>query len=254
MDEILSIALRSMQHDMARLDRISMNLANAQTPGYKREVMAVRPFGQMVDGMAAAASATPARGEVLLQIDHRQGTLKNTGQSMDLALGGAGFFEVSTPQGPAYTRQGSFRLDAQGRMVTAQGYPVMGKGGEIVLKNQSPVIDATGQVFDHPAQGTASGRPAGTLPVAQLRVVRFDSGDALEKLGEGLFVSGSPAQALDEMDVQVRQGYVENSNVSSMREMVQMIQATRHFESMQKVAIGYDDMMSTAIRKLGEQG
>jgi len=173
--------------------------------------------------------------------DARAGTFKFTGQSLDVALAGRGFFEVATDAGPAYTRQGSFRLDARGRLVTAQGHPVMGLSGEIVINGASPLITASGAIT------IGDG-----IPVAQLKVVELEGHAGPRRLGDGLYAAGHDMKLVGEADVQVRQGFLENSKVSPSYEMTSMIQAMRHFESMQKVVQGYDDMVGTAIRKLGE--
>jgi flagellar basal-body rod protein FlgF len=244
MDPVLSVVLGSMHADMARIERVAMNIANAQTAGYKREVVTATPFAARVDDAA---------GAVAVHTDQRAGTLKRTGESLDLALAGAGWFEVATPQGVAYTRQGHFRQDAQGRVVTQQGHPVLGVGGEIVLLTATPVIDAAGRVFEGAAAADGPGR-AGVAPLAQLKVVQFDGTPAMQRLGDGLFVlQGEPVLAA-EGAVQVRQGFLENSNVSHMHEMVRLLETVRHMESLQKVALSYDEMLATSIRKLGETG
>src|SRR6478672_3511202 len=124
MHQVLTMILGSMHADMTRMDRVGMNIANAQTPGYKRELVSVLAFQARIDGGAADAALRVTAG-----IDQHAGTLKSTGQKLDLALSGPGWFEVQTADGPAYTRAGNFRLDAQGRLVTQQGDPVMGTGG-----------------------------------------------------------------------------------------------------------------------------
>jgi len=258
MTDVLAITLNGMQQDMARLERISMNMANAATPGYKREVVASLPSNGATfsDAMqSAGALSTNTRVDVpaiasatlLIQSDTRPGTLRTTGQNLDLALASPGFFEISTEAGLAYTRQGSWQLDARGRLVTPQGNPVMGVGGEIVLSRPNPVIDATGQIFESkPGGGVES------TPVAQLKVVQFDDIGSLQRLGEGLMTTEQRPIQLRDGDVQLRQGFLENSNVNSMQEMAQLIQSMRHFESMQRVALGYDEMIGGAVRKLGE--
>lgn len=238
MDPVLSSVLGSMHADLARLDRVALNMANAQTPGYKREVVTAQPFSARVEAAANGVS---------VHTDQRPGTLKPTGQSLDFALAGPGWFEVATPQGPAYTRHGQFRLDAAGRLVTQQGHPVTGQSGEIRLPNLAPVADAAGRLFDA-AAGTRAGAPV----LAQLRVVQFEAGAAVQKLGDGLVLpQGSPANVA-EGTLQVRQGYLENSNVSHMQEMVRLLETVRHLETLQKVALGYDEMLAASIRKLGE--
>jgi flagellar basal-body rod protein FlgG len=246
MNNILGIVLGSIHADMARMDRIAMNIANAQTPGYKREVVSVMPFAARVDGSAAAQETA-----VVVQADQRPGALQPTGQPLDVALTGPGWFEVMTPQGPAYTRQGNFRLDAAGRLVTQQGLPVMGSAGEIQLLQGTPVIAAAGRVFDG---GAGGGSPvkAGATPVGQLRVVRFDAGAAVERVGDGLLRLAGDAAPAPEGSVEVKQGFLERSNVSHMHEMVRLMETVRHLESLQKVAVGYDELLATSIRRLGE--
>lgn len=267
MQEVLALSLQAMHQDMQRLDRIGTNLANALTPGYKREIVASQSVEASASMFALAVDQTGARGAdikgasqtfspLAVQSDVRPGTLKATGQSLDLALAGPGYFEISTDNGPAYTRQGNFQVDARGRLVTAQGFPVMGKGGEIYLNGRAPVIDAIGNVFESMGNGVmpenssliAAQNPA----TAQIMIVQFEDEKSLPRLGDGLVAGSGNVSVLKDTDVQIRQGFLENSNVNSLQEMVQLMQTMRHFESMQKILLGYDEMTGQAIRKLGE--
>lgn len=264
MQEVLALTLHAMQQDMQRLDRVASNLANATTIGYQRDLMArqaIAPSGLSFAGLVDAQRVVgrPLEGVVdqsnaivrSLQVhrDARPGSLKYTGQSLDVALAGPGYFEVTTPSGPAYTRQGNFQLDASGRLVTASGFPVMGKGGEIFLNDIVPSIDVAGRIMEGSVQPRGRS-PEGVL--AQLKVVRPDNEVSLQRLGNGLLTSSGSLTELQEVEVQIRQGYTENSNVNSMHEMVQLVETMRHFESMQKVALGYDEMTAQAVRKLGD--
>jgi flagellar basal-body rod protein FlgG len=259
MQNVLAIALTSMHQDSSRLDHVALNLANVATPGYKREVVAARAFAEALDaaGLSQALDAESepnsraAAGSLQVLTDLRPGTMKITGQPLDLAVGSEGYFEVTTPHGLAYTRQGNFHLDGQGRLVTAQGHPVVGKHGEIRLTTPTPVIDAVGNITE-PNATTGPSAMAPGEPVAQIRVVRMDDPRSARRLGEGLLAAGSPVTEVGEGEAQLRQGALENANVSSMLEMVQLIQTMRHFESMQKVAQGYDEMLGAAIRRLGD--
>lgn len=261
MTDVLAITLQGMHQDMAQLERISSNLANATTPAYKREVLAARSsasnaFAEAVDTLGAQrgpASATSrsdvipsAQGLVLVQTDQRPGTFKSTGQKLDVALGHRGYFEVATENGVAYTRQGNWQIDARGRLTTAAGHPVMGTGGEIVLSRPAPYIDKNGQIFE--STPTAGPR----TPVARLKLVDFEDPQQMVRLGDGLLQTEQVPVAVADADTDLRQGFLENSNVNSMQEMVKMIETMRHFEAMQKVALSYDDMLGSAIRKLGE--
>ncbi|RKP48410.1 flagellar hook-basal body protein [Trinickia fusca] len=265
MSDSYAVALASMHQDMVRLDRVASNLANVSTPGYKREVVAVQPFVDVMEGIAADAAARSAEmtsgvvaetaaesGLVQVRNDMRAGTLKSTGQPLDVALESEGFFEVATPNGTAYTRQGDFRLDAQGRLVTAQGYPVMGKGGEIRLSTSTPHIDSLGAITEPDATFVGPSSSAPGVSVAQLKIVKFEHPEQLPRLGEGLMGEGPGLTIVGDDNVRIRQGALENANVSSMQEMVQLMQTMRHFESMQKIAQGYDEMLGTALQKLGE--
>lgn len=251
-NDVLAVSLHAMQGDMARLQQVSMNMANALTPGYKRGVAVQSPvtgsFGAAMNAAAIQAeSPTAEAAAIQFPADQRPGTLKRTGQSWDVALAGKGYFEVMTESGPAYTRHGSFQLDARGRLVTAHGHAVMGRDGEIFPATARPVVSEIGVVTD-PAAPAASG------PVGQLKVVQFEAGAQLDRLGDGLLRSRGAMSVLPDGEIQVRQGFLENSNVNSAHEMTQLLQAMRHFETMTKVAQAHDEMLGTAIRKLGETG
>lgn len=243
-----------MHQDMNSLDRISMNLTNTLTPGYQRAVSVSRPFATLVQGQLAPSAAVLGGVDTELALraplpeivnDSRPGTLKATGNGLDLALEGPGYFEVATANGPAYTRQGNFQVDARGRLVTAQGDPVMGKGGEIFLDGGQPQFDPAGKV-------SVTGTDGASVALGQLKIVRFDDCAHMARLGSGLLDASGAAVVMDDADIKLRQSYLENANVSSMQEMVQLMQTMRHFESMQRVVQGYDEMLGTAIRKLGE--
>lgn len=240
MIDVLAVSLHGMQQDAMRLERISGNLANAMTPGYKREVVAALSHNAAASPGSFATTlqelraqpASDAGNDMIVKPDLRPGTLRATHRPLDVALAGPGYFEVATDGGAAYTRQGAFQVDPRGRLVTAAGaHPVIGMGGEIVLSQTDPVVDAAGKIYERRADGSVD-----SAPVAQLKVVDLDAG-SIQAQGSGLMGSTSTAPAeLSQSDLQIRQGYLENANVNSTHEMVQLIQTMRHFESMQKVA------------------
>jgi flagellar basal-body rod protein FlgF len=253
MSEVLSVVLQSMQHDSQRMDRIANNIANALTPGFKREVVAVsagqQSFPALVQGSGVfdyqLASQRTSSVEILR--DSKVGTLKSTNQSLDVALMGEGYFEIQTENTTSYTRQGNFKTDSKGRLVTSAGHPVMGKNGEIYIGDVRPQIDQFGNIFD-------SSNPVGRLqaPIAQIKVVQFDRDAALDRFPNGMMQTQASPNLLPDDKIQIRQGFLENSNVNNTQEMIQLMQTMRHFESMQRVALGYDEMMGSAIRRLGE--
>ncbi|HWH82077.1 MAG TPA: flagellar hook-basal body protein [Burkholderiaceae bacterium] len=236
MIDALTAAAGSMANDIARLSTISQNLMNASTPAYKREMLVGQPFQRAMeragleDGVAAPSTA----------IDLRLGTLRFTGNPLDLALDGDGFFEVQTENGTAYTRQGDFRVDANGQLVTQAGQVVQGLGGALQLPNANPTVDRDGRVLD------------GDKLLGQLKVVRFTNPSQMTRIGGGLFQTAEAPTVPADGTVRLRQSHLEASNVNTASEMVKLVETMRHFEATQKVVQGVDEMMERALRKLGE--
>ncbi|MGE4240209.1 flagellar hook-basal body protein [Ramlibacter sp.] len=239
-DTVLAIALKSLHHDMARLEQVAHNLGNVATPGYKRQALASGSFSRAFDS-AGGPPPTPR-----IASDLRAGTLQITNQPLDLALTGDGFFEVMTPHGPAYTRSGRFAVDAQGRLATAEGHAVMGRDGEIRLEGRAPSIDAAGHVTEVRVEG------APPVSVGRIKVVGFERPQELTRLGSTLFGPDPRAGTASDAEVRMRQGALENANVNSAREMVELMQTMRHFEGMHRIVQGYDEMLGGAVRKLAE--
>ncbi|MES2355371.1 MAG: flagellar basal-body rod protein FlgF [Pseudomonadota bacterium] len=238
MNEVLSIAASSMGFDTERLQSIANNLANVTTIGYKRDIVDKKAVAAVFDHhLQFAGMVAP---QETAAVDMHPGALQSTGNPLDLAIEGGGFFEIKTADGVAYTRAGAFRLDRQGQLVNEGGNPVMGTGGPITLSTPIPVIDKLGRVFEKGTQ------------VAQIKVVSFSNINQLNHIGQGLY-DGTKAHAVQGQDANnLRQGFIEASNVSSMHEMVRMMETLRHFESMQKVVQGWDGAQDTVMRKLGE--
>jgi flagellar basal-body rod protein FlgF len=235
--DAMTIASVAMQDDLQRMNSISQNLANVTTPGYKREIATTAPFAGHVEQALGRGTTAGTRAVV---IDPRVGTLRQTGNPLDLAIDGEGYFELASEEGPAYTRQGAMHVDGRGVLVSESGLPVMGLGGEVALGAAAMTINPQGEIHQ------------GERVVAQLKLVRFANAEALTPIGRGLYRQGT-ARLGDAATVgKLRTGYQENSNVNSAHEMVLLTETVRHFESMQKVMQGYNDAYETAIRKLGE--
>jgi len=237
--DALTVAAVGMQDDLTRLNGISQNLANVMTAGYKRVV----PFSQHMEDAVSRTAGMPSAMPVPASqsaIDPSAGTLRYTGNSLDVAIEGDGYFEVITEGGAAYTRHGTLHADARGRLVTAQGHPLAGAAGELTVSGSAVTIERNGEVKQ-------DGRVVG-----QLKLVRFANPERLTVLGNGMFAQGEARIADAGVGSTVRAGYQESSNVNSPREMIRLTETMRHFESMQKVFQGYDEMMENAIRKLGE--
>jgi len=227
---------------MKRLDVISNNLANVNTPGFKKDKML---FESMVNGnvnppaVPQGSTADPILQKDSLFIDYSAGSVTQTGNTLDMAIDGDGFFVVNTPTGPAYTRQGNFRISSDGTLVTSDGYPVMGDGGPVTIPGGSVDVSSSGQVT------------VDSLPSGMLNLVDFPKPYKLTKTGSALFVPTDPQTKPQVATGNVRQGHLEGSNVETITEMVQMIESNRYFESCQRVIRGFDDMTAKAVNDLG---
>ena len=203
--------------------------------------MVVRPFAAYLAEGPDGAGPHVYAAEVASWVDHGAGTLKFSGNPLDLALDDPNaFFEVAAPGGPLYTRQGNFRVDNRGRLVTETGLPVAGLSGEIVIGASKPVIDSSGRVLD------------GERLVGQLAIVHVAKPAKLERLGSGLFAPGEATPTRPEIFERVRQGHLEMTNVNAVTEMVKLMEIMRHFEFSQRIAQSYDGMLERTIRSLGE--
>lgn len=227
---------------MKRLDIISNNLANVNTPGFKKEQMS---FESMLAGSATppavpqASTADPILQRENVYIDYGAGPVSQTGNSLDLAIDGDGFFVVQTPSGQAYTRQGNFRLAADGTLITADGMPLVGQGGPIRVQGGVVEIDSKGVV-------TVDGTPSGSISI-----VDFPKPYALTKADGARFVPADGQAVPQAASGSIRQGSLEGSNVNTISEMVQMIETNRYFEACSKVVKGFDDLAAKATNDLG---
>lgn len=237
----------SLMNDMLHLDIISHNLANANTAGYKRDIVVTNNFDAVLNE-AISISATdicPSRQADPVPRVHRitdssSGALNFTGNPLDMAIEGGAFFELMDSGKVRYSRQGAFTMDAAGRLVNSSGLVVSGEEGEILLHGGEVTIDRQGNVHE---DGEYVGR---------LKLMTFKDLSALTKVGSGMWAAPAGAMGHTADDAQVRQGYVESSNVKTMEEMVRMVTTLRHFEATANVIKGYDEMMKTAISTIAE--
>lgn len=242
MIDALSATEGGMLNDVQRMHVISHNLANVTTSGFKKERIVAHGFADYLNVSGTdnnrRLAEVPVPG-LKVYTDYSSGTLHYTGNPLDVAVAGDGFFVVQTPTGEAYTRQGTFHIDSSGRLVTAEGLPVLGQGGAIRLTNMNPTIDSQGVVHD------------GATIAGQLQVVSVVNPETLKDIGTGLFAPSVDTSLDTNSSVGVRQGYTEASNVVSMNQMVKLIDTVRHFESSQRVLRSYDNMLDKAINVLG---
>ncbi len=226
--------IEAMRAQEERMNQIANNLANVDTPGYKREEVT---FWEM---LYQTSGLRPRVGKALRVVtDHRQGPAMLTGNPLDLLIDGEGFFRIQTPQGVRYTRAGNFTTDATGQLVTQDGYPVLGVGGSIVVGHREFVVDANGDV-----------RIDGEL-VNRLDIVSFDDPGGLIKEGENLFRAREGAAARPATGFQVLQGSLEQANVNTAVELTAMIDLQRAYQAQQKVIRTIDEIDGLAVTRVG---
>ncbi len=217
-----------------RLDQITNNLANVDTAGYKKEDIT---FWEMLYSTDHDRSRV---GKAIHDVtDMQQGVVKETGNRLDFAIGGPGFFKVQTPAGERYTRAGQFMTNNEGQLVTASGDLVLGDGGPIVINGNNISVAGDGSI-------TVDNQPAGTLAI-----VTFANLADLEKQGQNLFALTGESQEEPAQNFSVKQGYLEKSNVSTMKELTAMIDLNRAYETQQRVVRTIDDMDDKAISRVG---
>ncbi|MEW5774389.1 MAG: flagellar basal-body rod protein FlgF [Thermodesulfobacteriota bacterium] len=236
-----------------RLNVIANNLANVNTTGYKQDRMAFKdvfvrfahdairePILNIRDKPLFPEPHYLAKNRIALaQTDFSQGSLKQTGNALDVAIVGEGFFKVQAADGEQYyTRDGSFQLSAEGLLVNGNGDQVLGQGGPVALPPGSMVvIDGRGAILVDGAQ------------VDILQVVNVDNPNGLEKVGNNHFRPKAPGAANEApaAEAVVEQGFLEAPNVEVVTEMVNMIEVQRGFEAYSKLIQTTQDIDTKAI-------
>jgi len=250
----LWIAKTGMEAQQTQLDHISNNLSNVATTGYKRSHAAFEDLIYQNLRQSGASSSEQTQLPTGLQVglgtravatarNFSQGALQQSGNQLDLAVKGNGFFQVSMPDGStAYTRDGTFQLDAQGQMVTNNGF-LLQPGITIPVTAQSVTIAADGTV------SVALPNQAAPQTVGQLQLATFVNPGGLEPRGQNLYTetasSGTPnagAPGANGLGT-LQQGFVETSNVNVVEELVSMIQTQRAYELNSKAVSTSDQML-----------
>lgn len=253
----LYTAYTGMINQQKRLDTVTNNLANASTTGFKREGLTSKSFDQMLTVKLNDLSVpylNEGIGKMSLGVkigenytDYSQGSsLKETGNTYDLALAGNGFFTISYTDkkgntSEKYTRDGEFTMDSEGYLRTLEGDYVQGEGGAIMIPVETSEVSIrdNGDIY---ADGEY---------VDSLRIVDFEDYNNIEKFGENLYnvVDGATET---ESTAAVKQGYLEMSNINVVKEMVEMITISRAYESNQKLIQTEDDMLDKSVNQVGK--
>ncbi len=226
MDRGLYIAASGMLAEQVRQEQIANDLANASTPGYKSDRTAQRDFNEMLLANSVTGQAIGGQGTAVevdrIVTDWTPQPSRDTGEPLDFAIAGNGFFAVQTDQGVRYTRNGQFTVSPQGTLVTAGGDEVLGRNGAPIR------VGADGRVDPRTLQVVNLANPA--------------------KAGDSL-VAGNPGGG--GAVGQVRAGALEGSGADPARSMVDMISSLRAFEAGQKVITTIDETLQKASNQVG---
>lgn len=232
MYDYLHLSSEGMNARIIRQQVIANNLANVNTIGFKKD----RAFHQMLNIANVNAGIEYSENTVF-----EEGFLRETGEPLDFALKGDGFFVIQQEDELRYTRNGKFEIDEDGQLIMPEAGPVMGEGGPIILNKDFEVNEKGEFLIDN-------------MPVAKLKIVSFEDNTFLKKEGNSLFFYNEDDDVLemDATDVILRQGYLEDSNVNAIEEMVNMIMLYREFEADQKALHTFDRVMDENANRIGK--
>jgi flagellar basal-body rod protein FlgF len=242
MDNAMYVGLSRQMTLRRQMDVVANNIANQDTTGFKVEHLILAEDPQS----PAKTLGGPAPVKFVLDTgvarDFSQGTMRTTGNSLDLAIEGPGFFQITTPDGPRYTRDGRFTLDASSRLTTQKGDILVGDGGAILVDTQKgPISISQDGIISQAGQRIGAVRP-----------VQFASLSSLEKTGDGLYRNTANVQPTPATTAQLHQGMLEGSNVNAIKEITDMIEVSRAYERMARLVEQTAKLSEDAIARLGK--
>jgi flagellar basal-body rod protein FlgF/flagellar basal-body rod protein FlgG len=223
------------------LDVIANNLANTSTPGYRAQHNIFRSLLASASGHAGSQLNAAVNDFGILggsQLDTSQGNLDHTGNDLDFAVQGPGYFIVQTPHGEVFTRNGNFQVSAQGQLMTSEGDPVMGEQGIIRIVGGPVSVSPDGTI-------SVNGAVAG-----KMKLVEFSAGTAIESVGK-TYYSAPRNEAVAATKSTIAQGSLESSNVNPVSSAVELVGVQRYAEMMQRALKMFDsEMNKTATEDL----
>jgi len=243
---MISSAISGALNEKIRLETIANNLANINTVGFKADRAA---FSETIKtGIVKNTTESDKNTPFLpnyepfrIGTDFSPGQLKYTGNPLDIALEGNGFFSIETPDGIQFTRKGNFTINSEGILVTKDGLPVLGKGGKITIDGKSLSVDEQGNIYMDGKQ------------IDAFKLIDFPKPYNLLKTGGTLFKSADEnIQGTDAKNIKVNQGVVESSNVNGIQAMTEMIDTLRGYESYQKIIQFFHYIDEKAINDVGK--
>ena len=237
MDRVIYTSLTAMRGSMARQTAIANNLANVNTPGFRGEIAEAQSLWFEGGGIGGRALAS----EEVVGADMRAGTITSTGRDLDVAMQGDAMLVVQAPDGEeAYTRRGDLQLSASGLLTTGDGHPVQGAQGPVTIPPADSIkIDDQGRVWVVPAGGD----PENPQEVDRLRIASPAGSDIVKGL-DGLFRVRNGGILPDDPEARLVTRSLEGSNVTATTALVEMIEASKSWDSQLKLISDARDMDS----------
>lgn len=220
-----------------QMESIANNVANMTTPSYKGERTL---FHEYLSGPRTPKTITYPQLKGLFR-ETQEGPVAATGNPLDVALRGKGYLVIETPEGTRFTRDGHLSLNSKGQIVTQQGHPVLG------LNSRPMTVPQDAKSVNIATDGTIS---AGDTQIGQFKLVAFENEQHLVRTGDGLY--RTDARQDRATDVEVLQGNLEGSNIQPVLEITRMIEASRIYQSAQKIINSEDDRIRKAIERLSK--
>lgn len=243
MENALRIGLSRQMALQSEMNVIANNLANINTAGFKRDNVHLEefrmPVAEMTDMTGRDKNLSYVHDRAVLK-NMSPGPMSQSGNELDVAISGEGWFVVGTNDGERYTRNGEFKLSNTGTLVDNQGLPILGEAGEITFDSRETQITIA-------RDGTISTNEG---IKAKLRIVSFDNEQELKKEGFNLFGSERPANPVEAPNLV--QGMIEQSNVKPVLELTRMIETVRAYTSQAKMMQKTEELKSDAITKLAQ--
>ena len=262
MQEGIFIAASAGIKQSKKLEVIANNLANVNTTGYKRDRLAFKelmppfPPDSGLEGVKKLLLSPDKSNKNVSYVaitdkytDHKSGELKQTNSPLNMGINGEGFFSIQTQDGIRYTRNGNFRLDTANRIVNQKGETLLNEQNEPIVINAQGgdiSIDRQGNIF--------TGNGQGNNVVGKIKLVKFKENKSLEKIGDGQYKQKDPKNIEIPSKATIQQGFLEDSNVSTVEEMTTMMATLRVFETYQKVIQSIDSMDDQAVNNIGRVG
>ena len=249
----LYTATSGMIVQQKRQENVANNLANAETPSFKKQAVLVKSDDK-VNVIKSEKTGSEIVGSISLgseidgvKTDFTQGLITETGKELDYAINGNAFFQIVDEAGQnGFSRNGSFRIDGAGNLINSQGHYLIGKNASNSTTEKINLLDVE---FTIKGDGGIVDRD-NNLKYTMI-ISDFSNYDDLENLGNGVYINNKNTEVI-EGDFKLIQGFKENSNVNVLDEMVKMIEISRAFESNQRVIQSIDETLSKAVNEVGK--